>query len=596
MNKNEFAVKRSRENERGAALVMVLIISTLLLIVGGALLVSASMNTANVTDSLSEEQAYYAAESGIQTALNVLRGNSTANYAANFNQEFNSNPNLAGFVVENAAYNPDAQYYYAAATPTPTPAKITYRQAVNKATSNSDSDNSTEARLSRWIKYKYVNGVADRVIIGGSDNLGFRLNIENPVATSNNIVFSTSGAINNGSSGSYQIGSGGNTVTITYNPRPDTNLDVSSGSAQTDIGSFTVAVGGTGATWSQDVRFSISFKMSAPNSGNRMIRGWIKSAAGLNAKIDQAGKLTFVFDTTLWELTGSRVTLTSQTYLPLPLLGTSGTATVNANVTPPELQKIVIRSTGFGPRGAQKQLEAFVRKDLMNGLYAPSTITMVGKKDNFVFNEGTSNVTTYSGDDAASSLMIPPIGVAVPGLDVNAFRNSINKVNVVGEPGDVTDELPDWLQSTQNLDTTINNLRLIAQSSGRYFPAGVTPDNFGSTTGKGITFADGNVSLAGDGGGILICTGTLTLNGNFNFKGMIIVTGSGGVQRNGGGGGKLLGNMVIAPYNASNLAAGLLSPKYDLNGGGNSTIQFDSSSVFNGLEAIDNIIVGLAEK
>ena len=72
--------KRCRKNERGAALVMVLLISFLLIIAVGALLLEASMNTANMTDATAEEQAYYAAESGIQTAgagnrnVTIVRG------------------------------------------------------------------------------------------------------------------------------------------------------------------------------------------------------------------------------------------------------------------------------------------------------------------------------------------------------------------------------------------------------------------------------------------------------------------------------------------------------------------------------------------
>jgi type II secretory pathway component PulK len=62
-----------RNGERGAALITVIMISFLLLVAVAALLLEASTNTANVTDATAEEQAYYAAESGIQTAVNILR-------------------------------------------------------------------------------------------------------------------------------------------------------------------------------------------------------------------------------------------------------------------------------------------------------------------------------------------------------------------------------------------------------------------------------------------------------------------------------------------------------------------------------------------
>src|SRR3982750_308870 len=64
-----------RKNERGAAMIMALMVSFLLLIASAGLLLESSMNSQNVTDATAEQQAYNAAESGIQSAVNVLRGN-----------------------------------------------------------------------------------------------------------------------------------------------------------------------------------------------------------------------------------------------------------------------------------------------------------------------------------------------------------------------------------------------------------------------------------------------------------------------------------------------------------------------------------------
>ncbi len=65
------AKKRCRKSERGAALITVLMISFLLLVAAAGLLIEASMNTANVTDATAEDQAYYAAESGIVSVFNI---------------------------------------------------------------------------------------------------------------------------------------------------------------------------------------------------------------------------------------------------------------------------------------------------------------------------------------------------------------------------------------------------------------------------------------------------------------------------------------------------------------------------------------------
>src|SRR5687767_810793 len=65
----------ARESERGAALITALLISTLLLLTGGALLVKTTGSVAVSFGATAEMQAYYSAEAGLQSALNVLRGN-----------------------------------------------------------------------------------------------------------------------------------------------------------------------------------------------------------------------------------------------------------------------------------------------------------------------------------------------------------------------------------------------------------------------------------------------------------------------------------------------------------------------------------------
>ena len=72
---NSKANQADRRNERGAALVVSLLISMILLVAGGALIQVTSMSAANAIDSTAETQAYYGAEAGLQAALNALRRN-----------------------------------------------------------------------------------------------------------------------------------------------------------------------------------------------------------------------------------------------------------------------------------------------------------------------------------------------------------------------------------------------------------------------------------------------------------------------------------------------------------------------------------------
>src|SRR5688572_452974 len=74
--KPQSQIKTSRAGERGAALVTMLLSSILILGAGGALIMTTMMSATNSLNSTAEMQAYYVAESGMQSALNVLRGNS----------------------------------------------------------------------------------------------------------------------------------------------------------------------------------------------------------------------------------------------------------------------------------------------------------------------------------------------------------------------------------------------------------------------------------------------------------------------------------------------------------------------------------------
>jgi hypothetical protein len=174
--------------------------------------------------------------------------------------------------------------------------------------------------------------------------------------------------------------------------------------------------------------------------------------------------------------------------------------------------------------------------------------------------------------------------------------------------------IPEWQQSPASLDALVNQLRTVARNSpGSYFvnPTG-NQDNFtvgsnqnppGSlTTGTGITFCEGSCKIGANGGGILVVTGKLTNVGNFHFKGMIIVTGEEGWERNGTGGGEVIGNVVIAPYNRipynpQNLSSTFLAPQYYVNGGGVSTITYaDIGSTLDNTMGVSNFMLGVAEK
>lgn len=579
--------KKNRDGEKGAAMVMVLMLSSLLLVASAGLLLEASMHTTNVTDSTAEQQAYNAAESGIQSAINVLRGN----------------------VVPVPLID-------ASRPATDVANKINFRRAVSTATSNEPADTSTQGRLSRWMNYSYSStggAVNDRIPLGSGTydpqtGYAFNVNVSDPDNTGEIVSFTTSADSSSGKfydsrdsqwKSSITFGTAPNTATISYISNSASNLNVTGGSANTNFGSFVVAATGTGATITDDIRFQIVVTMTAPYNSTRMMRGTAKRGANPVVTPTSAGTLNFDFDSQAYHIMGSTITLNSDPLVPNPPNSNVGITVIAGNITQAEPYRVLVRSVGFGPNGARKELEAIVQKNFFNGMTAPATLTLVGSNTGFVFNAGNSQNVTYSGDDVASNVIIPPVGTT-DASNLTRVRSELCatcKPNTVGTPSDVTPEMPFWLQNPANLDETIQMLRIVAQSSGRYFTAGQTPNNFGdNTNGTGITFVEGDVSYSGAGGGILVCTGKLTLHGGFDFKGLIIVTGANGLDRTGGGNGLLQGNIVIAPYNPNNLAADFLGPKYDISGGGTSEVRYNSSSWDNGLMAISNFVLGVAEK
>lgn len=587
MEQTETRKLKCRENEKGAVLVMVLLISFLLLIASAGILLETSMNASNVSDATADQQAYNAAESGIQSAIYVLR-------------------------------SPDFQ--------------VDYKKAVTPKLSNADGDSYAEARLSRWITYDYPfdSSLTDRnrITLGATtakpyvplSGYAYALSLSDP-ENNGTIMFNTSAA----TSGIYDSAAKefrpsvnlGNGISISYSAVSPPLLDVSKGAKDTDIGSFLITAP-AGVTI-PDTPFRIVVNLTAPYKSTSVVRGYIVGNGTNTVKLK--------FDSPNFNLMGTPVALTevNATDYTLTLTTNSSGRSVKCSMTRLEPLKILIHSTGYGPRGAEKQLEATVQKNYFDGLSAPAALTLVGSSTGFVFAGGNSSGVVYSGVDLAavpSKVNLPSIGVT-NAKNLEYVVNHSTKSGLFPEPADVTLDTPQWLSSTFELDNAIQVLKDRAEASKSYYANGVAPLNFGNSNGTGITFCDGDCVFDGNkygaGGGILVVTGKLVFKGDINFNGLIIVTGAGGLDRSGGGGGTLQGNTVIAPYDKTqiknyktrlaeyyqnNPSATLppspppdfLSPKYDISGGGGSTLRYNSSSVDNGLNAVSNLVLGIAEK
>ena len=609
---------KCRKNERGAALITVLMISFLLIVAAAALLFAASSNTSDVTDASAEEQAYYAAESGIQSVINVLRGNTVL-------------PNALRIDTTKPATDPANKIDYLKAFKL-----CTSNTSCNCATSACSSSLDDDSRLSRWLSYDTT--YTDRVILGASTSatqptynprtgFAYKVKIENPDNVGNIVSYNTVGNIDNKGVGNPRTWG---SLSISYVPR-NASSNVSSGQAVTDFGKFVITGSGTIPT---RVRFTVSINMTEPYSNIKVIRGYIEPGTVTNASV---GSVRILYDSQVYIITGSTITLSPPGTLPqgtivedtVPTMPdnlirsgyqvapnapsvSGGETPINASITAPEPLRLLIRSTGFGPQNAQKQLEAIIQKNYFDGLSAPSPLTLIGPPNTtnpntvFNFDPGTATGVKYNGKDVQLKAFLPPIGVTndinLAAINYAITKGPPNKYNgkVFGTPTNIADELPFWLQSTTNLNNTLQTLKDVAKASGRYYGPGVTPpvkDNYGDlVTAKGITFIDGDLEFGGTGGGILVVTGGLTIKGGFDFNGLMLITGKDGLYRKGGGNGNLQGNMIVAPYLPGNLDFGFLAPQYAIEGGGTSEIVYNSNNVGNGLDALSNFVKGVAEK
>ena len=635
--------KDRSESEKGAALVMALMVTFLLLVASAGVLLETTTNTHNVTDSVSEQQAYQAAESGIQAAVDVLRDNVTLPNA----RLIDPNPPGCGTSPELCKVN-----------------RINYLKALRPVDSNLDNAGDpldATPRLSRWLQYNAA--ATDRVAMGNGtyvaqNGYAYSLNVSDPDNTGSLVTYSSRGKFGDNDASpmngtlqnqkTYAGATGSDSIVVRYNPQTAIQIDTTGGLASANFGAFSVTKNGNGACILNYNRVQIEITMTQPYYGLRVVRGYVRPNATACNLTDyptpdvRFDSITFTLQGSLINLVSTGGNAVSQIWAPDPAVdgvpsgfnsqlvapassGTASSSTVAGTMTSPEPIRLLIKSTGYGPRGSTKQLEAIIQKNFFNGLTAPATLTLIGPASttavaacstcnpatpaqpasNFHFALGNSNAMLYSGQDAASTDIIPPIG-AWGDTNVGSVFDEIDDVNrwnrVTGVPSDITADTPPWLSTPQGLD---NYVKMQASSAGsRYFPSGVEPgqDNFGNPNGTGLTICDGDCTLTGDGGGILIVTGKLTLHGAFSFKGIILVTGQAGVDRRGAGNGVIEGNMIVAPYVNSSIlpvsepvGGSFLAPQYDLSGGGSSTIQYNSTALSSALVAVSNFVLGVLE-
>jgi Tfp pilus assembly protein PilX len=288
--------------------------------------------------------------------------------------------------------------------------------------------------------------------------------------------------------------------------------------------------------------------------------------------------------------------------------------------------RLLIKSEGYGPKGAVKRLEMIARYSAFD-LVTPGAITLAGGAT-ATLSLGSSNANCYSGADHASSPQSGVAAVAISSGNLAIAQMAINSIN--GDPGStapspcssgaqvapcaalalIDSNTPSFLQSADAARAFLAERRKEASDTNRLFPtkaAAITAGGLGTTIVPKFTFIDNygtsttpgpTVDLGSNhqGSGLLIVTGNLDTNGNTDFEGVILVLGRGNITRSGGGNGTIKGTIIVANFDPNGAPGDPFgAPAFSISGGGNSCIQYDSSWVEQALAATGVHIMGVRE-
>lgn len=220
----------------------------------------------------------------------------------------------------------------------------------------------------------------------------------------------------------------------------------------------------------------------------------------------------------------------------------------------------------------------------------PGAIVLPGP--NVVFHGGNSNASSVEGGpESAVSLTSADAEATVEAnlISINRIKNYTCDAGkgepcINNEPAQFSPQL-----------TTVNGIEtlssLFKSSADSVITGGTGADSYslseaqvGTATNRKIVYVEGNATLGPvNGAGILVVTGQLILNGNFNYNGVIICIGQGNLLRNGGGNGTITGAVYVAQTrDTSNAVLTTLGvPTYNTNGGGNTDIIYDPNAIDN---------------
>jgi hypothetical protein len=306
----------------------------------------------------------------------------------------------------------------------------------------------------------------------------------------------------------------------------------------------------------------------------------------------------------------------SQNYNPLNGIAYSIVVTDPDNT--PATQKplrMIVQSTGYGPRGARKILSMMLSANGLN-IDVPAPLTLRGHDDhvtNVNIDLGNSNAKSYSGVDNAGVETTKP-ALAISAHDVATVQAAYAaKPNTVSDPKFQVLDLPNepypggvkppwFLNTADDARAFLAQAEVLANSCAApgspCIKRGVILSSLNGTAGTSsapqFTLVKGDCQLNG-GAGLLIVTGTLTFSGpGPNFNGVILVLGTGRLYKQGGGNRDIFGSVIVARFGSS---GGFLEPTFNYNdGAGSSNLQSDSTTVRNSIVLAGPLVLGVVER
>lgn len=222
------------------------------------------------------------------------------------------------------------------------------------------------------------------------------------------------------------------------------------------------------------------------------------------------------------------------------------------------------------------------------GIGMPGALYLPGPSPNYI--APSSNNFVVDGNDQAGGPAIPSIGVLNGAADasVTAAIPVGRQDHYTGSGGwpdvqDVSSNLSPDLTTPQGLEDLVSMITPWADAT--YASGTDTCSGAGCWGTAGvpkINVFNGDCNLANnDGYGILIVRGTLSMQGNGTFHGLILVVGQGTMTYGGGGSGVIEGGLLVAKTRDSggSILSSLGNPTLDWGGAGSNGIRYNSSLV-----------------